>query len=281
MRRGRLATADGRATIHWVKYGTGPLPLVYLPGGGGGLCTPEEALPQIAWWLRRKPADAYRILYLSRREPLCPSQDFEVQADDVIWALERLAAGRSILEAQSAGGPVAQIVAARRPDLVAGLVQTSTTAHLDDHARALISAWRTLLAEERFDDFLTAAHGAMWKPRTLSLLRPFSQLLRESRKAQPGERMLRILEALLELDNRALLPCIPQPALVVGGADDLIFRASLQRQLAEALPQSRLILYEGQGHGHDVENWGTYERDVLAFCRAVYRGQPPTAQQAG
>ena len=84
-----------------------------------------------------------------------------------------------------------------------------------------------------------------------------------SRPRHP-ERMKRIFEGLLVLDNRFILPRIRYPALVIVGEDDRVIPADVQREMAALIPESRLILYPGYGHGNDQEN-PDYARQVDLF----------------
>jgi pimeloyl-ACP methyl ester carboxylesterase len=269
MQTGQRRTLDGRATLHYALWGDGELPLVYLPGGGDGLHRPGHSTAPIAWWLRRKSSE-FRILYISRRDPIPRGFSLDALADDVIELIGALGWGSTMLEAQSAGGPVGQLVAARCPELVHGLVLTSTTAHLSASARRKIERWRQMLEHGEMAEFLRESNRAIWSPRMHGIMRPFMSLLGASMRLVPRERMLGILDGLLELDHRALLGEIEQPALVIGGAQDRVFPVRLQREMAEALPNARLEVFEEQGHGLDFEHASSYEREVLSFCREIW-----------
>ncbi len=65
---------------------------------------------------------------------------------------------------------------------------------------------------------------------------------------------MRLFEELLVLDNRKVVSSIRRPTLVIGGADDRVIDAELQREMALLIPRSKLILYPGYGHGNDQEN---------------------------
>jgi pimeloyl-ACP methyl ester carboxylesterase len=85
------------------------------------------------------------------------------------------------------------------------------------------------------------------------------------------ERLERVLEGLLDVDNREILPRITCSTLVIDGADDRIFGPELQREMAELIPDSRLKLYPGYGHGNDQEN-PDYNVQVEQFVEEVLHG---------
>ena len=69
---------------------------------------------------------------------------------------------------------------------------------------------------------------------------------------------------MLNLDNRPILPRISCPALVIGGEDDRVVPADVQREIAALIPESRLILYPDYGHSNDQES-PDYARHVDLF----------------
>lgn len=82
------------------------------------------------------------------------------------------------------------------------------------------------------------------------------------------ERFERVLESILDLNNRAILPRILCPTLVLGGMDDRLISAEVQREMAKLIPHSHLKLYPGYGHGNDLEN-PDHEVQVIHFIEAV------------
>jgi pimeloyl-ACP methyl ester carboxylesterase len=85
------------------------------------------------------------------------------------------------------------------------------------------------------------------------------------------ERLLRILDELPQLDQRSLSPRIACPTLVIGGALDRVAPASVQREMAERIPTSRLELCPGYGHFNDMEN-PAYPQHIAEFAAEVERG---------
>jgi pimeloyl-ACP methyl ester carboxylesterase len=75
-----------------------------------------------------------------------------------------------------------------------------------------------------------------------------------------------LLDGLMALDNSAILPEIACPTLVIGGEDDRIIAASLQREMAALIPNSHLVLYRGHGHAAPVEH-PEYDVTTRRFMR--------------
>ena len=68
-------------------------------------------------------------------------------------------------------------------------------------------------------------------------------------------------------DSIDVLGQITDPVLMVGGDCDLAFPKDLQQKTAAAIPNGKLILYEGRGHG-GVTNHKRFVQDVLRFFAA-------------
>ena len=94
-------------------------------------------------------------------------------------------------------------------------------------------------------------------------------------KPRAPERFERLLTALLSLDNRDILPRIGCPTLVIGGEDDRVIEAKVQREMAQLIPNSRLKMYPGYGHGNSFVN-PDYPHQVASFLQEV---MAPSASQ--
>lgn len=261
---GKLTTPDG-ALISYLTCGHGPRRMVYIPGAGDGVASAGDAARGLSWWMRGRER-YFEVLYISRREPLHASTSLHTQAQDMIWVMEQLCWGPSIVEGQSAGGLIAQLMAASRPDLVPLLVLSSSAAHLDDCARAHCREWLDLIEQNRWGAFFEHFAMLLWRDTRLAILRPFQRLLHQATCPQHPERLTHIIKSLLDVDHRSILPQVQAPTLVIGGAQDKIFGPELQNEMASALPNSTLLLTQGYGHGHDLENPLHIQR-VAAFAR--------------
>jgi hypothetical protein len=85
--KGRLTTPDG-ASLPFLKIGRGLSPIVLIPGAGDGLQTVADAWLNLVWFYRGR-TDEYRMLLLSRRQPIPPDYGVKRHAEDMIWAVEQ------------------------------------------------------------------------------------------------------------------------------------------------------------------------------------------------
>lgn len=261
-----MITPDGDR-ISYVALGDGPVPVVLIPGAGDGLATVSDAARRVVFFYRKR-APRYRMLLLSRRQPVPRGFAVDRHADDCLWAMERLGWGPSLVECNSAGGPIGQWLAIKRPDLVRGLILSVSLHRMVAHTRAIVEHWIELARQGRWYELNKSSIEYTYRPETVEKYRPFLKALRLFPSPRYPERMERILEGLLDLDNRPILPGIQCPALVIGGEDDKVIPAHVQREMAELIPNSHLKLYPGYGHGNDQEN-PDYERQVDAFVSSI------------
>lgn len=261
--KGSLGLPDGDR-IPYLTLGDGPVPLLFVPGAGDGLATVADAALRLAFYFRKR-LGSYRMLLLSRRQPIPPGFTAEQHADDCLWAAERLGWGPSVVECNSAGGPIGQWVATKRPEMVRALILSCSLHRTSEHTRELLEYWTQLARDERWYELYRSGIEHTYRSQTVDRYRPlFPLLLRLLSRPRHPERIERVFEGLFGLDNRPVLPRISRPALVIGGEDDRVVPAQVQREMAALIPESRLVLYPGYGHGNDQES-PDYARQVDLF----------------
>jgi pimeloyl-ACP methyl ester carboxylesterase len=251
--KGFVDTPDG-AQIPYLMIGAGPVQRVVIPGAGDGLAMVTDASTNLAFFFR-KQARRYRILVLSRRHPLPRGHSIERQADDLIHAIDQLGVAGTVLECNSAGGPVGQFIAAKRPDMVAGLVLSVTLHRSNPQTSAVVREWLDLIDKKSWSKLTWSTIEYTFNAKTLEryrVMRPFLGLI--APRPKHPERIVNLLTELLNFNNCAVLPQIICPTLVSGGEDDRVVPAEIQREMAALIPNAEIQLFPGYGHGNDQEN---------------------------
>jgi pimeloyl-ACP methyl ester carboxylesterase len=265
--KGFIDTPDG-AQVPYVIIGDGPIPRVVIPGAGDGLSLVTDAALNLALFYR-KQASRYRLLVLSRRHPFISGCGMEAQANDMICAIDKLGFSGTVVECNSAGGPVGQWLAAKRPDLVAGLVLSVTLHRSNPRTCTVVQEWLELVEQECWPELTMSTIEHTFTPKTVARYRLARPLLRfVAPPPKYPERVRNLLTELLDFDNSAILARIGCPTLVSGGEDDRIIPVEIQREMAELIPQAELQLYPGYGHGNDQEN-PAYRPALDAFVDRV------------
>ncbi len=185
-------------------------------------------------------------------------------ADDAADVLQALGLRSASVYGASMGGRVAQMLAARHPELVEALVLACTSpggTHAvapDADARAQFSGVGATSPEHR----LRMLHAMFYTPS-----RPYgpseSPLLGDPTMS-PGERGAhrRISQGHAAWEE---LPAIVAPTLVLHGSDDRVTPPENSALIAARIPRSRSIIYPEGRHGFFDEFAETVNRDILDF----------------
>jgi len=223
--------AAGSGPLRRVEAGTGEPAVVLEAGMNCGAASWQRVIPllaphvRVAAYDRARPAD--RTI-----PPGCSVIDRQV--DDLASVIIGLAAGPCVLAGHSWGGILVQLLAFRRPDLVAGLILVDPGHEQMESGLPLVLRWGSRIVRAVYPDELhgdvTASDAALRELRTAA--RPF--------------------------------PDVPVVVLSAAGSFPLPrrFRAhwtSLQAGLAEAAPQGHHVIVDGTGH-----NIPTHRPDVVA-----------------
>lgn len=167
-------------------------------------------------------------------------------ADDAAALLDRLEAREAVVVGLSIGGMIAQSLAARRPDLVKGVVLMDTAAKI-----ATPEVWdeRLSAVEEGGIAAISEATIGRWFPESFRRNRPeetavWRNMLERTPKAGYVACGRAIQAADLTEDTRALRV----PALGIAGSDDLSTPPELVKGTLDLIPGSRMEVIEGSGH---------------------------------
>ena len=261
-----LTEPDG-ARKPYVLLGSGQQAMTVVPGAADGIRTCVDVALFLAWFYRHR-ASRFRILILSRREPLPAQFGYERHAEDMIRSAEQLGFGPSVWECLSAAGPIGQWIAVKRPDLVRGLILSSSYDFVSDRTRKVLRQWLQIAEHPASLEAFSEGLSKKYQPppeilnqdgRTATLATPSS--------AYP-ERLQRILAELLQLDQRDVSRRITCPTLIIAGADDRVVPTSVQHEMAERISTSTLEICPGYGHFNDMEN-PAYQERVEQFAADV------------
>ncbi len=214
-------------------------PLVLVHGAGGS---------HLSWppTLRRLPrADVIALdLPAHGRSAGKGRADVYEYAEDVRALMDALALPPAVIVGHSMGGAIAQALALRAPQRVAGLVLLGTGSKLPvapELPPALLRAPKATVA--RLMDWAWAAQtpDAVKQQGAQLMLEAGPQVLHDD------------FAACAAFDVRADVARIAAPTLVVGGSDDRMVPPKFSRSLAESIPNAELRILEGAGHMFPLE----------------------------
>jgi class 3 adenylate cyclase/alpha-beta hydrolase superfamily lysophospholipase len=250
---------DG-VSIAYQVVGDGPVDLLMSPGHVSHLDL-QWTDPGIASFLARLASFSRLIIYdkpgTGLSDPVDHLPTLEERAADIEAVLDAAGSRRAALFGISEGGPTSVMFAAMRPQRIISLVVYGTFAVLPTLAPEDFSA-ETLEQHALAVDAVTesaAHHGEVgafveeiFAPSltlTAAQKRAFGIFLR----AAASPRMVRALvETLMQIDIRGVLPSVSVPTLVLHVDGDRFVPIEAGRHLAEGIPGARLVTLPGIDH---------------------------------
>ena len=268
---------DTAPPVTWAEVPGGRLPLlevgtagapslVLVPGLTDGITPVTSPRARVLYAHVPLPLERMRGLILSYRERLRPGTSTRDLAGDLAAVLEHRLTQPAVLVAHSLGGMVAQHLAADRPDLVAGLVLSATTARADQRLRPVLARWDRWLGagdQDRFrrDAIRASVTGAVRSDHLA--LDAAAQV--PSAPACAIARHLVLSAACAGHDATDRLAGVAAPALVMAGGRDELVDPDAARHLAEALPAGEFTLFDDLGHGFPEQARGPFQGQVTSF----------------
>lgn len=262
MDAGCLPTGDG-SVKPYVCLGSGPQTIVVVPGAADGLRRCIDIAPCLAWFYRER-AKRCRIVVLSRRDPIPEGFGVAQHAQDMIATLEHFGGGPAFWECISAAGPIGQQVAVQRPDLVQGLILSSTFDHTSAQTRKVLCQWMEVAQQRSGLDALFEMVEQKFRPPPEVIREMGGLTIPEPPEGRSAVRLTRILEDLLTCDQRELVATIRVPTLIIGGEKDRIVPNQVRLEMAARMPHAKVVICEGFGHFNDTDNPG-YESLIQEF----------------
>jgi pimeloyl-ACP methyl ester carboxylesterase len=263
----RIAELSDGLRLPYMEQGD-PLgtPVLFLHGITDSWRSFELALPHLP--------DSIRALVLTQRghgDASRPASGYHPEdfAGDVVAFLDRLGIDRAVIVGHSMGSVIGQIVAARHPDRVLGLVLVAAFAGYrgKPHMHELVDAVMQL-CDPVDPDFVREFQES-------TTARPVPSWFIDNAIAESLELPARVWHAvfgqMLELDPPAL-SSIVAPTLILWGDQDTFASRADQDALIAGLRHARLAVYERTGHALHWEEPERFAADVALFVRSIEAG---------
>jgi pimeloyl-ACP methyl ester carboxylesterase len=187
-------------------------------------------------------------------------------ADAARSLLDALGTGPVLAAGHSLGGAVAQLLAARHPQMVRGLVLLSTCAKLPERGGFLQRFYRCLPGFIQKILFFSTAKKILFSP--FASRQAMALGMEELRACRP-ETILKDLTAAQAMDLREVAQKLRVPTLILCGDRDKLTPPALSKQLSELIPGSRLLTVEAAGHMLPLEAPGLVNQEILNFVNLV------------
>ena len=245
------------------------------------------ATADLNWWATYRPlADHFHVIALDHRghgRGLRSARPFRLEqcADDVAALVIELGLRRIIPVGYSMGGPIAQLLWRRHPELVGGLVLCATSATFRGTTRervltSVATGTSAVAGTIPLGRLTSAALGRWtgWRGRRAPAWWGFEEVGRHD--------WTQILEAgreTLRFDSRPWVGHVDVPTAVVVNDGDGVVPTARQLDLAGRIPDAATFTVAG-GHAVCTTAPGRFLPALLAACRHVSGSPAPLAPLA-
>ncbi len=243
---------SGGVKIAYQAVGEGPIDLVFVPGFISHLDL-QWGDPRIARFLEKLASFSRLILFDKRgtglSDPVAGPAPLEVRMDDVRAVMDAAGSERAALFGLSEGGPMSILFATTYPERTRALVLCGTYAYggLEPDQPG---------GRDWTDTYVRVREAAEhWgEGRTLALFAPSADTARDrmargifERSAASPHMVQTLIDMVMDIDVRDLLPSVRVPTLVLHRDQELI-PVECGRYLADNIPGARLVVLPGADH---------------------------------
>lgn len=253
--------------LHGEPLSSGSTPLVLIMGAAGSC----------AGWLPLQVPELSKsrsVLIFDHRgvgqsdDPGTPFSIAEL-AHDTVGLLDALDIEKADLLGPFMGGMTAQEMALTAPERVDRMVLVGTYARPDKKRMMLLEHWQSLLESDASLQALLAQR-LLWTLHddTLEQTDLIDAMMeyynREVRPITP-DLIRRQLQACVAHDTSDRLGALAHPALIICGRNDILTPPKFHRELADLIPESRLVTMSFGGHLVMVEAAERFNQIVTQF----------------
>lgn len=264
MKNGRVVIKD--TDMYYVSFGHGSKNLIVLPGLSDGLTTVKgKALFLKAPYKRFQ--NEYTVYMFSRKNKMPEDYTIRQMAEDQALAMKVLGIGRAAVLGVSQGGMVAQYLAIDYPELVEKLILTVTAPYANDIVKDAVGSWIGMAKQGDHVHLMVDTAERMYSKAYLDKNRKLFPVIARFTKPASYERFFRNAYAIMEFDAREELSKICCPTLIIAGDDDNTVGNDAPYELNDRIPNSKVYIYHGLGHGAFEEAKDFYDR-VYEFCES-------------
>lgn len=196
----------------------------------------------------------------------------DVMVDDALAVLDASGVGSAHVYGISLGGVIALELAARIPDRVRSLVLGCTCVLTRDKPRAPVELNDVLRVATREQLVAGTIYGTACPPER----REANQRMLASDTALPDALVAQQDALRAYAGDPATAVGLTMPTLVLHGSEDPVVPVKWGRELADLLPDSRYVEWEGTGHNYLAERPDEANRAVLDFLADADRALAAT-----
>jgi 3-oxoadipate enol-lactonase len=201
-----------------------------------------------------------------------PGGPYSIDLFAADWAalLDAIGTGPACIVGFSQGGMAAQILAARRPDLVAALCLVSTSGRFPASGRENMEKRLAAQANEGPEQAARVAAESIFSPAWRAANPAELERFVAWRTGQDQRSLAAAMRATYDFDATPLHPSFAMPTLVLAGSADTLTPAAGMRDIAAAIPGAIYAEVPGSGHMIPVEQPAEFDAILDQFLARHY-----------
>ena len=249
--------------MDYIRFGTGKRILIMIPGLGDGLRTVKGTAAPMAMMYRCFSKD-FTVYAFSRKRDLPKGYTTRDMARDQAEAMEVLGIEKADIFGVSMGGMIAQYLAIDFPEKVNKLILTVTSARPNPILLESIGEWVDCARRGDHGAFMDGNLRRIYSDDYYRKNKAMAPLIGKLTKPASYDRFFIQAEACLSHDAYESLQKIKAPTLVVGGEQDKSLSGDASREIAAAIANAQLLMYEQWGHGL-YEEEPTFNQTIMEY----------------
>lgn len=251
--------------MDYISFGKGSKTLVVIPGLSDGLKTVKGSGLVFSMILKKYIKD-YKIYVFSRKNKMEVGYSTKDMAKDQKLAMEKLGISKAHIIGISQGGMIAQHFAVDYPEMVEKLVIAVSVSRQNHTIQTAIKSWIDMAISEDYKSLVIDTIEKTYTGKNLKINRIMYPI--STRLGRPKSFDRFIIQANSCINHNAYdeLDKITCPTLVIGGDSDKVVGENTSQEMAKMIKDSKLIIYEGLGHGAFVEA-RDFNDQILNFFR--------------
>ncbi|NLC72971.1 MAG: alpha/beta hydrolase [Ruminococcaceae bacterium] len=245
----KLKVSIGSDDVDYLMFGEGNTALVIMPGISDGLSSVHTKLRSVALFINYKElSNKYRVYVFSRRNSLKDGTDTAEMADDQAAAMKALGIKNAMVLGISQGGMIAQHLAINYPDIISKLVLAVTLPKSNEQMKEAAGKWLDLAKQNKYKELLFDIAARSYSEKRLKAYKRLYPFVGRIDKPKDFSRFIIQAKSCATHDAKENLSKICCPTLIIAGAKDKITGPLAARELADAIKDSKLIIYGDIGH---------------------------------
>ena len=169
----------------------------------------------------------------------------------------------------STGGQIALFLAADHPDVVKKLVLISAAYRVSEKGAEIENRAAEYFKQGRYGKTLATIEELIFSSKIkMAIAKFFTRIFGRLfiRNIEYPNDFLTEVRGDVEMNFKDRLMEIECPSLLLSGDLDIDYPAEFVRETAGGIPNAKLILYEGYGHGLAAK-WKLIQNDILEFLK--------------